>query len=387
MKIYLVGGAVRDQLLGVPIKERDYVVVGATVDEMLRLGYRLVGKEFPVFLHPKTNEEYALARMERKIKPGYKGFEVDTSPHVTLIEDLKRRDLTINAMAIDLATNQLIDPYGGQQDIQTKTLRHVSSAFGEDPVRILRIGRFLARYAHLGFHVHAETIQLMKQMVARGEADALVAERVFKELKRALLEPDPEEFFSVLAQCDALKILFPYLKIDGPGMNALQLSAHHHDNSMIRFTVLLHAYPETFHGAERTPALTQKEAIVELCNRYRAPNAYRELAILFALHHETALKAQQLSAPEILKLFSAIDIFRRKVRFKNFVAALEMIATAKQIPFDATWFQNCAHTIANINVQALIASGYTGTALAKKLTEVRLTKIKQCLRHVSSNAR
>lgn len=188
MKIYLVGGAVRDKLLGLPVTEHDYVVVGATVQDMLDLGYKQVGREFPVFLHPKTNDEYALARMERKVSPGYTGFEFDTSPLVTLEEDLERRDLTINAMAQDLETGEIIDPFQGQKDLADKVLRHVSKAFAEDPVRILRIGRFLARYANLGFTVHPDTIQLMQEMVRRGEVNALVAERVWKELDRALEE-------------------------------------------------------------------------------------------------------------------------------------------------------------------------------------------------------
>lgn len=375
MKIYLVGGAVRDQLLGLPIKEQDYVVVGASVDDMLKLGYRLVGKEFPVFLHPKTGEEYALARTERKVNPGYKGFLVDTSPEVTLAEDLKRRDLTINAMAIDLATHQLIDPYGGQQDIEAKILKHVSSAFGEDPVRILRVGRFWARFSHLGFSIHEDTLKLMQNMVARGEVDALVAERVFKELKRALVEPDPQKFFEVLAKCGALSILFPHLTINGNGIRALQLSAKHHDDPVIRFAVLLHAYPE-----QPTPT-TPKEAIAKLCHRYRAPNAYRELAQLTAAHFQTALNAKQLSAEDLLNFLTVLDIFRRKTRFKNFLEACHIIALSRNIAFDRGWLSDCAKAADTIDVQALISQGYANNELAKKLKEKRLAKIDHWLRH------
>lgn len=376
MKIYLVGGAVRDQLLGLPIKEQDYVVVGATVEDMLKLGYRLVGKEFPVFLHPKTGEEYALARTERKINPGYKGFLVDTSPEVTLAEDLKRRDLTINAMAIDLATHQLIDPYGGQHDIAAKVLKHVSSAFGEDPVRILRVGRFWARFAHLGFTIHEDTLKLMQNMVAAGEVDALVAERVFKELKRAITEPDPQKFFEVLTKCGALSILFPHLTINGEGVRALQMSAKHHDDPIIRFAVLLHAYPEH----QKTSA-KPKEAIAKLCHRYRVPNAYRELAQLTATHFQTALNAKQLSPDDLLKFLTALDIFRRKIRFKNFLEACLIIALSRKISFDAGWLRDCAKAIDTIDVQALISQGYAGTELAQKLKENRLAKIDQWLRH------
>ena len=208
MKIYLVGGAVRDQLLNYPVKEKDWVVVGATVNEMLDLGYLQVGKDFPVFLHPETKDEHALARTERNTAPGYRGFEVHASPDVTLEEDLIRRDLTINAIAKDEDGN-IVDPYNGQNDLKLKLLRHVSAAFSEDPVRILRVARFAARYAHLGFKVADETLQLMQQMVKNGEADALVAERVWQEFNKALNERNPEVFIQVLRDCHALKIILP----------------------------------------------------------------------------------------------------------------------------------------------------------------------------------
>ena len=207
MKIYLVGGAVRDQLLHRPVKEKDWVVVGATPSDMLQKGFKQVGKDFPVFLHPDTKEEYALARLERKVGKGYTGFTFDTSPQVTLEEDLKRRDLTINAIALDAATGNIIDPYHGQQDLNAKILRHVSQAFIEDPVRILRVARFAARFS--AFSVAPETIDLMKKMVENGEVNALVAERVWKEFEKALTEDHPERFFEVLAQCSAQAVLFP----------------------------------------------------------------------------------------------------------------------------------------------------------------------------------
>ena len=272
MKIYLVGGAVRDKLLGLPIKEKDWVVVNATVDDMLALRYRQVGKEFPVFLHPKTGEEYALARMERKVKPGYQGFTFDTSPDVSLEEDLIRRDLTVNAMA-EGEDGKLTDPYGGKKDLDAKVLRHVSPAFAEDPVRILRVGRFFARYAQLGFTIAPETIALMKQMVQAGEVNALVAERVWKELERALGEKNPEKFFEALAICDALPILFPGIQINSDGMKALTAAAILSDKSVIRFAALLHALPDA------------KQTISSLCDRYRVPNSFRELALLTATHY------------------------------------------------------------------------------------------------------
>ncbi|MBV8802084.1 MAG: multifunctional CCA tRNA nucleotidyl transferase/2'3'-cyclic phosphodiesterase/2'nucleotidase/phosphatase, partial [Gammaproteobacteria bacterium] len=257
MKIYLVGGAVRDQLLGIPVKEKDWVVTGATVQDMLNQGFRQVGKDFPVFLHPKTHEEYALARIERKIGRGYTGFTFDTSPTVTLEEDLLRRDLTINAIA-ETPEGEIIDPYHGREDLAKKILRHVSSAFAEDPVRILRVGRFAARF---NFPVAEETINLMKQMVAAGEVDALVPERVWKELERALTEKYPFQFFAVLEKCEALEILFPHISIDNPGILALKQDIHLPTNSQVRLAILLHAL--------------SIEDINTFCDRYRIRNSHR----------------------------------------------------------------------------------------------------------------
>ena len=366
MKIYLVGGAVRDELLGLPIKERDYVVVNATVEEMLKAGYQQVGKEFPVFLHPKTREEYALARMERKIKPGYTGFSFDTSPTVTLEEDLIRRDLTINAMA-KTPEGVLIDPYHGKQDLENRILRHVSPAFAEDPVRILRVGRFLARFASLGFHVDPETIALMRNMVAAGEVDALVAERVWKELERALGEKNPEKFFELLEKCDALKVLFPEFGEHYTGIHALVAATTITNQPVIRFAALLHALPDA------------KKNIGAICNRYRVPNAYRELALLTALHYETAFKASSLSAYELIVFFSALDIYRREDRFKNFLYACESIAKSRGQNFDKNWLLECANIAASFDVQELIAQGLDGNALAAAIKNKRTEKIQEWL--------
>lgn len=375
MKIYLVGGAVRDKLLGLPVNEQDWVVVGATIQDMLKLGYKQVGKEFPVFLHPKTGEEYALARMERKVKPGYQGFTFDTSPDVTLEEDLIRRDLTINAMA-ETPEGELVDPYHGKQDLEKKLLRHVSPAFAEDPVRILRIGRFLARYAHMGFHVAPETIELMRSMVNAGEVDALVAERVWKELDRALGEKNPEKFFEVLDQCDALQKLFPQLEMNSANIAALKSASHLTPNPAIRFAALLHTF--------------NRETINALCNRYRAPNAYCELAKLTALNYEAALKAKTLSPVKLLSLFSALDIYRRKERFHDFLFACASIGIAMspektseelkvQMGSLMSWLHNCAHVAKSVDVQALIAEGFEGATLAEKLKEKRLEKMTEFL--------
>lgn len=362
MKIYLVGGAVRDKLLGLPVKEKDWVVVGATVKDMLAKGFRQVGKEFPVFLHPETNEEYALARMERKTDPGYKGFVFDTSPHVTLEEDLIRRDLTVNAMA-ETPEGELIDPYGGKQDLENKILRHVSPAFAEDPVRILRLGRFLARYASLGFHIAPETITLMQNMVAAGEVNALVAERVWKELERALGEKNPQQFFVVLDLAGALPILFPSLEIKGEGMAALLAAATFTSEATIRFAALLHALPQG------------KKAIADICNRYRAPNAYRELASLTAQHYEQALNASRVSPANLLQLFCALDIFRREERFNDFLLAVQAIAQSKSLVFKADWLKKAAQVAKSVNVQILLAQGLEGQALANKLKTEREEKL------------
>lgn len=389
MKIYLVGGAVRDKLLGLPVKERDWVVVNATADAMLKLGYRQVGKEFPVFLHPETHEEYALARKERKVDRGYKGFTFDTSSTVSLESDLERRDLTINAMAED-EDGKLIDPYHGKADLDRKILRHVSPAFSEDPVRILRVGRFMARYAHLGFHVAPETIALMRDMVKAGEVDALVAERVWKEFERALGEKNPDQFFAVLEACEAMPILFPGLKIDGLGMQALNNAAAMNTPAVVRFAALLHDYAE----------------ITSLCNRYRVPNEFRELAIMSARHDSeltalsfileiqnqpsrTAINRILINdepttedcdlAARVLNLFYAIDIFRREKRFDHFIETFDIVAKVKKQKFNKELIKKCAKKAKEVPIQELLAQGFTGQDLADRIKEKRLAAIAACL--------
>jgi len=367
MKIYLVGGAVRDKLLGLAIKERDYVVVGGTETAMLQQGFRQVGKEFPVFLHPQTREEYALARMERKVKAGYQGFTFDISPEVSLKEDLARRDLTINAMAYDLDTGELIDFFGGQQDIQNKLLRHVSPAFVEDPVRLLRVGRFFARYAYLGFTVAPETLALLQKMTVAGEVNALVAERVWKELERALGEKNPEKFFELLDTCQALPILFPHLTVSSPGVQALKQAASLTDDTVVRLAALLHALPEA------------KKTIVELCQRYRLPNAYREVALLTALHVETLLSPPPLSAETVITLLNTLDIYRREPRFRLVVMASQAIAAARGLSFQASWWLEAAKVAQAVPVQELIEKGFAANELAIQLKEKRREKIAKWL--------
>ena len=343
MKVYLVGGAVRDELLGRKAAERDWVVVGATPQQMTDAGFRQVGRDFPVFLHPETGEEHALARTERKTGPGYRGFEVAFSPDVTLEEDLRRRDLTINAMARDEA-GKLIDPYGGRADIDARRLRHVSDAFNEDPVRILRVARFLARYEPLGFSIAPETMARMRAMVAAGEADALVAERTWQETAKALAEPVPAAWIRALRECGALARIFPELdalygvpqpekwhpEIDtGLHMElVLQAAADLTPEPRIRFAALMHDL-----GKGRTPRsrwprhIGHEESgarLVEgVSERLHVPTDYRELAILAARWHGLAHRALELRPRTVLELLEACDAFRRPERFRELLVACE----------------------------------------------------------------
>jgi len=343
MKVYLVGGAVRDELLGRKPAERDWVVVGATPQQMADAGFRQVGRDFPVFLHPDTNEEYALARTERKTGPGYRGFEVAFSPDVTLEDDLRRRDLTINAMARD-ADGALIDPYGGRADLEARKLRHVSDAFVEDPVRILRVARFLARYEPLGFSIAPETLVRMRAMVAAGEADALVAERTWQETAKALAEPAPAAWLRALRECGALARVFPELdalygvpqpekwhpEIDtGLHMElVMQSVAGLTAEPRIRFAALMHDL-----GKGRTPRsrwprhIGHEESgarLVEaLSERLRVPTDYRDLAWLAARWHGLAHRALELRPRTVLELLESCDAFRRRERFRELIVACE----------------------------------------------------------------
>ena len=300
MKIYLVGGAVRDKLLGLPVKERDWVVVGATPQEMLQKRFKKVGRDFPVFLHPKTHEEYALARTERKTGKGYTDFVCYSDPKVTLAEDLKRRDLTINAIAEDL-DGKIIDPYNGSKDLKKHILRHVSPAFAEDPVRILRIARFAARFGD--FKIHIETNKLMQAMLANGEVDALVPERVWQELERVLSEQYPERFFVVLKNCQVLLKLFPQIATHLPACKkALKKAVILSKESVVRFAAMMFNL--------------DKLEINTLCKKYRVPNSYKELSLLvIKLKNE----AQKLSkdAGGLVTLLEHSDAYRRIDRLKQ----------------------------------------------------------------------
>ena len=343
MRTYLVGGAVRDALLGLTVKERDWVVVGATPEALLAEGYRRVGRDFPVFLHPTSHEEYALARTERKTAPGYRGFETRFAPDVTLEEDLGRRDLTINAIAKD-SDGTLIDPYGGAADLAERRLRHVSAAFVEDPVRILRVARFAARFAPLGFEIAPDTLALMQSMVAAGEAGALVPERVWQETVKALAEPAPQVYFAVLRSTGALAVIFPELdrlwgvpqparwhpEID-TGVHVLlvlEAAAALSAAPRVRFAALTHdlgkgetppsEWPKHTGHEERSVALL--EALAE---RLKVPTDFRELAVLVARFHGLCHRALELKAATVLDLLERSDALRRPARFEEFLLACE----------------------------------------------------------------
>jgi len=350
MQVYLVGGAVRDRLLGREVSERDWVVVGATPGELERAGFIPVGRDFPVFLHPKTKEEHALARLERKVAPGYRGFTTEFSPDVKLEDDLRRRDLTINAMAQDSAGN-IVDPYGGQRDLEARLLRHVSEAFAEDPVRILRVARFAARYAPLGFQIADETLALMRQMVADGEANALVAERVWTETEKALGEPCPDVFISVLRDCGALNVVYPEIdalfgvpqpekwhpEID-TGIHqlmALREAVKLGGGVAVRFAVLMHDLGKGVTPADKLPSHHGHEdagvALVEqLAARLRVPNHLRELAVMTARYHTHVHRASELRADTVLKTLEGCDALRRPERFEDFLLACEADARGRK---------------------------------------------------------
>ena len=346
MKVYVVGGAVRDELLGLPVQDRDHVVVGATPEEMERAGYKPVGRDFPVFLHPRSHEEYALARTERKSGRGYKGFTVHAAPEVTLEEDLRRRDLTINAMAKD-EQGTLIDPFHGAQDLQEGVLRHVSEAFAEDPVRILRVARFAARF---GFTVAAETMALMQRMVASGETDYLVPERVWQELAKGLMEKQPERMFEVLEACGLRPRLLPELK------EPVRIGG----SLPVRFARL--AWP------------LQESEVEALCERLRVPNEVRELALL-ACRNRVALRAARLATPHaLLELLKRSDALRRPERFRELLE----VAARDQPVVDTTRLERAFAAAAAVNAGEVAAQAAKGK-IAEAIDAARLAAIEQAL--------
>lgn len=349
MKHYLVGGAVRDHLLGISVVDRDWVVVGSTPDDMVRAGFTSVGKDFPVFLHPESHEEYALARVERKTGPGYHGFEFTTDASVTLEEDLSRRDLTINAIA-QRDDGELVDPFHGQKDLDDRILRHVSDAFVEDPVRILRIARFMARFSHLGFTVAEETLALMRRMVLDGEADNLVAERVWQEMSGALVAHSPEAFIQTLRDCGALAVILPEVdalfgvpqparwhpEIDSGihTLMVLQQASLASPELDVRFAALCHDLGKantpadilpSHHGHEKRGAILTES----LSERLRVPRKTRDLATLTARWHTHSHRSQELRPSKLVQLLQAMDIVRKPLRFEQFLLVCESDARGR----------------------------------------------------------
>ncbi|WP_211827871.1 hypothetical protein [Kistimonas asteriae] len=375
MKIYLVGGAVRDRLLGLPVKDRDWVVVGSTPSAMKAQGFRPVGKDFPVFIHPKTGEEYALARTERKSGHGYAGFTFHTSPDVTLEEDLLRRDLTINAMA-ESDNGELIDPYQGHADLQNRILRHVSPAFREDPLRILRTARFAARF---GFQIADETMALMVSMVSSGEVNYLVAERVWQETVRALAEPAPVIFFDVLNACGALPALMPMLL---PGFSdasaiprtALARAAEEQTDTIFRFVCA--ALP----WEDQAPAINAPDRLKAFCANLKVPVDYREMAILVGKHLPTWLAMKDATPEALLTLLEKTDVFRREARFQHFLSICELLAdTVSASHQQRDWLETAALACKTVDIQALVKQGHKGQALAAAIRQERLSAIAAAL--------
>jgi tRNA nucleotidyltransferase (CCA-adding enzyme) len=384
MEIYLVGGAVRDKRLGLPVRERDWVVVGATPQELLSQGYKPVGRDFPVFLHPVSKEEYALARTERKTGPGYTGFETCSDPTITLEEDLRRRDLTINAMA-ETPQGELIDPYGGAEDLDNGLLRHVSPAFAEDPVRILRLARFAARFAHRGFHVAHQTNALMRQMVDNGEVDHLVPERVWSEFARALEARTPQRFFDVLYGCGALARLFPEIE---PLYLQAPHARHGHEGGAfpaLRSSVALDAEPAIRCAAlacdiRRGAGAAFDSRLAAMCARLRAPTAWRDLAMLAVQHRERLHAAAALPPEALLDLLDDLDAFRRGERFEDI---LLVCRTDARLPDDAHSYppagalRAARQAAAAVRIDDLVTAGVDGKAIARELRRRRIRAIQE----------
>ena len=400
MDIYLVGGAVRDSLLGRPVAERDWVVVGATPEELQARGFTPVGRDFPVFLHPHTREEHALARLERKTGPGYRGFVTEFAPDVTLEQDLARRDLTINAMA-QAADGHLIDPHGGRADLERRVLRHVSPAFVEDPVRILRIARFLARFAHLGFSVAAETLELMRQMSASGELDALVPERVWRELERLLVEPTPRAGIELLRECGALRIVLPELDAlfgvpQSPKWHpevdtgehvllALQVAAGRAAPVSVRFAVLMHDLGKALTPRSEWPKHIAHEArgvpaIESLCQRLRVPQEHRDLALLASRFHTHVHRGLELRATTLLEVLESADAFRRPGRFAELLEVCECDARGRLGFADQPYpqrarFEQALEAASATTLQPDEREGLVGAAIGERLRRKRLAAI------------
>lgn len=400
MKVYLVGGAVRDQFLGYPYEERDWVVVGSSPDELRRLNYKQVGKDFPVFLHPKTGEEYALARKERKKGHGYYGFECEFNRSVTLEEDLARRDITINAMALDDA-NVLYDPFGGFEDLKNKIIRHVSDAFVEDPVRVLRVARFVARYHHLGFVLAPETAHLMRKMVFEGELKHLVAERVWMEWAKSLKEPNPEQFILVLRQTGALKEIIPEIdelfgipnspkyhpEID-TGIHsilALKACAKLTNNAVIRFAALTHDL-----GKAKTPRIhwpahhkhehLGEEVIMNMCKRLKIPNIFQQFALNVCRYHLVVHQAGILKPSTMVSLMENVNAFKKPEDFDQLLLAcladyLGRKSSSRVYEPMNIW-KKALSVCSTVEVQPIIEAGFEGRQIKEELHQRRVNQLK-----------
>ena len=401
MKLYRVGGCVRDRLLGLPVNDIDWVVTGATSDQMLAAGYKPIGKDFPVFLHPESKQEYALARSERKTGPGYRGFEVSADPATTIEQDLMRRDLTINAIAEDEQGN-IVDPYGGRQDIEARQLRHVSAAFVEDPVRVLRVARFAARFHKLGFSLATGTRDLIQQMGQSGELEALVAERVWSELSRALDETDPEVFFTCLRECEVLARLFPEIDAlfgvpQNPDyhpeidtglhvMMALQQSAILGYDNETRFAVLMHDLGKATTPADVLPSHYGHEArgkapVKAFCKRWRVPKAHTELALITTEFHLQVHRAHELKATTLLKLLTRTDSLRKPDRFRKMLDACRADVRGRkgreQDPYpQADFLERLATRLGQLDITEIQGRGLTGKAMGDAVEAARLELIK-----------
>ena len=405
MKIYRVGGAVRDKLLNYFSDENDWLVVGATPEKMVELGYLPVGNDFPVFIKPDTGEEYALARTERKSGHGYGGFTFHAAADVSLEEDLVRRDLTINAMAED-DDGQLYDPYNGQADLEKKILRHVSDAFTEDPLRVLRVARFAARYHHLGFTIAPETMELMTAITSSGELDYLVAERVWKETERALGERSPDIYIEVLRQCGALDVLLPEVsrlfgvpqradyhpEID-TGIHtlmALQQSVRLSDSSKIRFAVLVHDLGKGITPDHVLPSHRGHEArgvplVNDVCERFKVPNDVRQLALVVTEYHLMCHKAQELKPATVVNLLKGVGALKSRDRLEDFILCCEADARGRtgfedrEYP-SSDYLRAAVDGISNISVADLVEAGIDGAEIGRQLhlrRTARMTEIKQ----------
>lgn len=402
MKQYLVGGALRDELLNLTVVDRDWVVVGSTPQEMLSAGFKSVGKDFPVFLHPESHEEYALARVERKTGPGYHGFEFNTDSTVTLEEDLSRRDLTINAMA-RRDTGEIVDPFNGIKDLESRLLRHVSQAFTEDPVRVLRIARFMARLSHLDFCVAEDTVVLMQSMVDKGEVENLVAERVWQEMQGALAAQTPRAFFDTLRQCSALASMLPEVnalfgvpqpekwhpEIDSGlhTMMVLEQCARLSVDAEVRFAGLCHDLGKATTPADVLPSHSgheQRGALITetLCQRLRVPRKTTELAVLSARYHTHCHRVRDLNAGSLAKLLQRLDVIRKPHRFEQFLLVCTADARGR-LGFENTLYpqadilKNAAQAFREINVSDIARQCADKSTIADVVTQTRVNAMKQ----------